>query len=243
MKKIYTLLLAIMLISTATMAQKGLSLGLNGEFTGITIINQNSWGNGHEYDYKFTTGSAFGLDVGYNFTDELGLYSGFGMMTLGQDYTDKYSEIPDGTESDWERTIRLKYNVIPVMLKFTGSETTVNFIGGFGILVAMLKQADQTWTKDGNDWTGDIEDGNSNLGAKDVTNRYESTDIIINLELGARIFFIDNLYMDATINLGYGVKDINAEGWRIPDTGGAYSASHNAYGGIKIGIAYVLFGE
>ena len=238
MIKNYTLFFAFVLILSSSFAQKGLNLGINGQYTGITIVNQNSWGNGHEYDYKLTNGSAFGLDVGYNFSDKIGIYSGFGMMTLGQDYTDSYSEIDGGTSSDWERSLRFKYNVIPIMLKFTGSEMRVNFIGGFGIIYAMMKEAKQTWTKDGVDWNN-----NDDLGNQDVTDRYVKNDIIINMEMGARIFIIDHLYVDALIDFGYGLKDINAEGWHTPDNKGVYNASHNGYGGIKIGIAYVLFGE
>ncbi len=238
MKRIYTLLLAIMLIIPASYAQKGLSLGVNGEYTGITIINQNTWDTGREYDYTFTNAGAFGFDVGYNFTDELGIYSGFGIMTLGQDYTDAYAVVAGGEESNWERTLRFNYHVVPLMFKFTGSENTVNFIGGFGILYAVMKEAEQTWTKDGEPWNNAEGAGNTN-----VTERFNKKDIILNIEFGARIFVMDNLYIDATMNLGYGLTDINDEAWRTPNKDGMYNASHNAYGGIKVGVAYVLFGE
>ena len=247
MKKIYTLLLALMLVLPATYAQKGLSLGLNGEFLGTTIVNQNTWGNGHEYDYDISTGSAFGLDVGYNFNDKIGIYTGFSMMNLGQKYKDTYSTPGTTIESDWSRQLKFKYNVIPIMVKFVGSETTVNFIGGFGISIAMMKEASQIWTKDGadyheifeNEFTGETFD----MGAEDVTERFNKTDIFVNLEMGARIFFMDNLYMDATLNAGYGVKDMNQSDWQMKNKDGEYNPSHNGYIGAKIGIAYVLFGE
>jgi len=232
MKKIYTLALALVLFIPATYSQKGLSLGLNGAFISSTIINQNTWGNGHEYDYKPTFSGSFGFDIGYNFTDHIGIYSGYWFTNLGQNYDDQYEHVP------WERDIQLKYHMVPVMLKFTGSQSRVNFIGGIGVLFAMLKEANQTWTRDGEDWNNE-----GNLGAKDVTSRFESSDIILNLELGARIIIIDNLYLDASLNFGYGLKDINVKEWQIPDSDGEYKASNNAYGGIKLGIAYVLFGK
>lgn len=246
MKKVYTLLLALMFVAPASYAQKGLNIGLNGQYTTISIVNQNAWGNDREYDYAVTTGFAYGFDIGYNFTNEVGIYTGYGMMTLGQDYTDSYR--PDGTDvkSDWERTLRMQYNVIPIMFKFTGDENRVNFIGGFGMLYAMMKSAEQTWTKDGNPYTEFIEmpdDASYELTATDVTDRFEKTDIIVNLELGARIFVLNDLYVDATFNFGYGLKDINASDWQMNNNGGEYNASHNAYGGFKIGVAYILFGE
>lgn len=246
MKKTYTLLLALILILPASYAQKGLNIGLNGQYTAITIVNQNSWGNGHEYDYVVTNGNAFGFDIGYNFTNEVGFYTGFGMMTLGQDYSDLYKAEGSEVDSSWERTLRFKYNVIPIMFKFTGDENRVNFIGGFGMLYAMMKSAEQTWTQDGKPYTEFLERSNGDsyeLTAKDVTDRFEDTDIIVNLELGARIFVLNDLYIDATFNFGYGLKDINTAGWRMNNTDDMYSASHNAYGGFKIGVAYILFGE
>ena len=247
MKKIYTLLLALMLVSTASMAQKGLNIGINGEFLGTTIINQNTWGNGHEYDYDITTGSAFGFDVGYSINDKFGVYTGFGMMNSGQKYHDSYKAAGASTDSDWERQLKFKYNIIPIMFKFTGSEATVNFIGGVGISIAMLKETTQIWTKDGaayheyfvNEFTGETFD----MGAEDVTERFNSSDIFINLEMGARIFIIDNLYVDATLNGGYGVKDINHADWHMINKDGHYKSSHNGFIGVKVGIAYVLFGE
>lgn len=241
MKKIYVLILAFGMLAAVSYGQKGLNLGINGMSLSSSIVNQNTWGNGHEYDYKVSFGSSFGFDAGYNFNDNIGLYSGFWMMNLGQSYTDSYDN------SSWERKLKFKYNVIPIMFKFTGSESRVNFIGGVGILYAMMSKAEQTWTKDGaayselfeNSITGKTFD----IGATDVTDRYEKNDIILNLELGARIVIIENLYIDATLNFGYGIKDINAVEWQIPDSDGVYSPSHNAYGGFKVGVAYVLFGE
>ena len=241
MKRFYTLFLALTFIITASYAQKGLSLGANGAVTGIAILNQNTWGVGAEYDFLTTFSGSYGVDVGYNFTDNLGLYTGFWFMTFGQDYKDSY----DG--SIWERGLRFKYNVIPIMFKYTGSQAKVNFVGGIGILYAMMNQSDQTWTMDGSDFHEIGETINSkeefDLGASDVTDRYTKNDIILNLELGARIIVIENLYIDASLNFGYGLTDINDPDYHFVNKDGNYDPSHNAYVGFKVGMAYVLFGE
>ena len=251
MKKLYTLLFAMLLISSASFAQKGLNIGLNGSYNAVTIVNQNTWGASNssgdiqEYDYDLTFGTGFGLDVGYNFNDDLGIYSGFRTMSMGNNYHDSYTW--SGKESEFDRKLKLSYNIIPITFKFTGSQSTVNFIGGVGVLIAMMKEAEQTWTKDGgqyseiymNEFTKEPYD----IGATDVTDRFNSTDIILNLELGARIFIIDNLYVDATMNFGYGLMDINHKDWQMKNADGEYKASHNAFAGAKIGVAYVLFGE
>jgi len=242
MKRFFTLLLVLSLLVPAAFAQKGLQVGANGMGLTPFITNTNMWGSGDDSDIKITFSRSFGFDAGYNFTDNLGLYTGFWFMNLGQDYTDSFNG------SDYTRDIRLKYNMIPIMFKFTGNESRVNFIGGFGILYAMLSEAEQIWQKDGNDFstsaTGeDINGEEFTYTSKNVTSRFEKNDIILNFELGARIMIIDNLYADATLNFGYGLKDINAEAFRIPNSDGAYTASHNAYGGFKVGVAYVLFGD
>lgn len=236
MKRLFTLTLLLALLIPASYAQKGLQLGGNFMYLSSSIINQNTWGNDREYDYALTTNTSFGLDVGYNFNDKFGLYTGYWMMNLGQNYTDDYDN------STWERNLLLKYNVIPVMLKFTGTDTRVNFMGGFGILYAMMNEAEQTWLRDGNQYL-EFGENEIDITAKDVTSRYEKNDIFINLELGARIVIIENLYVDATLNFGYGLKDINAADWQTPNGDGVYTASHNVYGGIKVGVAYTLFGD
>lgn len=242
MKRLFTLLLVLSLLAPVAFAQKGLHVGANGMGLTPFITNTNMWGPEDPFDIKVTFSRSFGFDAGYNFTDNLGIYTGFWFMNMGQDYTD------DINGTNYTRDIILKYNMIPIMLKFTGSESRVNFIGGFGILYAMLSEAEQIWRKDGNEFTnsGTSEDLNGDefiYTAKNVTSRFEKNDIILNFELGARIMIIDNLYADATLNFGYGIKDINAEAFRIPDSDNTYTASHNAYGGFKVGVAYVLFGD
>lgn len=242
MKRFFTLLLVLSLLVPAAYAQKGLQVGANGMGLTPFITSTNMWGSGSDYDIALTFSRSFGFDAGYNFTDNLGVYSGFWFMNLGQNYSDEING------SDYTRDIKLKYNMIPIMVKFTGTDSRVNFIGGFGILYATLSEAEQYLTKDGKDWstsaTGEDMSGNEfSYTSKNVTSRFEKNDIILNFELGARIVIIDNLYADATLNFGYGLKDINAEAFRIPNTDNAYTASHNAYGGFKIGVAYVLFGD
>jgi len=251
MKKLYILFIAIALISSTSFAQKGLNIGLNGSYNAVSIVNQNTWGasneNGdvQEYDFDLTFGAGFGFDIGYNFDDKLGVYTGFRMMDLGNDYHDSYNW--NGKDSKFDRKLKLSYNVIPVTFKFTGSKSTVNFIGGIGVLIAMMNKAEQTWTIDEEPYSAEYFNESTDkvydVAATDVTDRFNSLDFIMNLELGARIFLIDNLYIDATMNFGYGLTDINHEDWHMINADGEYKASHNAFAGAKIGIAYVLFGE
>lgn len=237
MKKLLTLILMGLFFIPATYAQKGLQLGVNYMYLSSNIVYQNVWGVGEIYDYKLTNKSSYGIDVGYNFTEKMGIYTGFWMTQSGQDYTDDY----DGY--NWERQISLNYNIIPVMMRFSNSLNRINFLGGVGVSFAFLSKAEQKWTRDGNDVTIYPEEGDYNIADPDVTDRFESSDIFLNIELGARIFILDELYVDATFFGAYGVKDINAADWQTPNKDGDYNGSHNAFGGIKMGVAYILFGE
>jgi hypothetical protein len=247
MKKILTLVLMGMMLIPASYAQKGLQLGANFGYYSSNIVNQNIWGLGREYDYELSMKPSFGFDVGYNFNEKMGIYTGFWRNNLGQNYVDEY-EMGDLTAmSNWERSLDFKYNMIPVMLRFSNSLNTVNFLGGIGMSFAFLSEATQEWTVDGKTYSDIIEnpitDKEFDVAATDVTDRYESSDIFLNVELGARIFFMEELYMDVSFFGGYGLKDINAAEWQIGNTDGEYNASHNAFGGLKIGVAYVLFGD
>ena len=238
MKQLLSLLFFAILIPLSH-AQKGLNVGANFMALNTNIVNQNTWGNGREYDYSVTFNTSFGIDVGYGISDHMGIYTGYWFTTLGQDYKDSYSG------SEWERKLELKYNMIPVMLKFNGTESKVNFLGGVGVVFASLKEANQEWLRDGEAYSQNITVGGKtfDLGATDVTDRFAKSDIMINLDLGARILLGEKLFLDVTANFGYGFKDINAEDWQIVNGSGEYDPSHNAFGGLKIGLAYILFGK
>jgi len=240
MKKLITLFCIVAGLQTMQ-AQKGLVVGANFMPMWSNIINQDTWGNGREYDYLPTFRTSFGLDVGYNISDHFGLYTGYWFTNLGQDYEDAYSS------SEWERRLTLKYNIIPLMAKFNATGSTFNFIAGAGILFANLSEAEQEWLRDGNTFSQIIYNPftmeNFELGAPDVTERFADSDIFINLEMGARIIFSEKLFLDAALNFGYGLKDINNEDWQIENNSGIYDPSHNAFLGLRLGLAYVFLGD
>ena len=240
MKSILTTFFVLTTLMMAQ-AQKGLHLGANFMAISTNIINQNTWGIGREYDYEFTLNTSYGLDVGYAFSDQFGIYSGYWFTTLGQDYSDNYQG------SDWERSLKLKYNFIPVMFKFTSTKAKVNFLGGAGILIGTLKSAEQEWLQDGQPYVDDIynpiAEENFNPGEEDVTERFNKSELMLNFDLGGRILLGNNLRMDLTLNMGYGLGDINAEDWQLDNPDGDYELSRNAFGGIKLGLVYVLFGK
>ena len=63
MKRLFTLAIFAFL-ALHGYAQKGFTIGANVMPLNTNIINQNTWGNGREYDYKPTYNFSFGVDVG-----------------------------------------------------------------------------------------------------------------------------------------------------------------------------------
>jgi len=92
MKKIYTSLVAVLLFACIpAIAQKGLYFGLAGTIQSTWITNQNNYGL-PEMDYKTSFGGAGNLNVGYDFTNHLGIKIEVGYGKFGQKYTDKMGD-------------------------------------------------------------------------------------------------------------------------------------------------------
>ncbi len=223
MKRIITILL--LSISTYAFAQKGLHLGASGSFNTVWIVNQNAYG-GEEYDYTLKTGGGAGIDAGYNFTNHLGVFTGFKFANQGQSYE-------SSKNTGQTRDISLKYNYIPLLFRFTGGSSKVKFYAQAGPQFGFISDANYTF-----------EDPNTassfTLGIKE---RFTKNDNGINFGLGANIDIITNLYISAGMDFFYSFNDINDEDFHIPDSSGVYEASKNATGGLRIGVHYILFGE
>ena len=80
------------------------------------------------------------------------------------------------------------------------------------------------------------------IGESDITERYNSLDVMLRLDFGVDIVLSKSLFINAGITTAYGLMDINATDWQNPlnITGYAYNPSHNLYGGINVGINYTL---
>lgn len=254
MKKIFLTLIGLFIILSSIFSQKGLNISIEGSMLNTGITNQNTWSQ-HEFFEKPTLGNKFVLELGYNITNEWGVYTGFGIMTLGQNYK-RDPETIDGSailitsNSSWEREISLNYLMVPIMFKIIKPGNKVDFIGGGGVQFAFLYQADQLLMLNGSEYnttvgvlTGgvvitdsiiyQIPGGQYTLSSwadKDVTNRFKTLDIILNLEAGARFPFREKLYLDLLFTVAHGFRDIDLETMKMYNE----KSSHNIYAGIKL---------
>lgn len=222
MKKLLTALFII--ISSFAFAQKGLHLGASGNLNTVWIVNQNAYG-GEEYDYTLKTGAGAGLNVGYNLTDHIGVFTGFKFSNQGQSY--------ESSKNTGEtRDISLRYNYIPLLVRFTGGSSSVKFYAQAGPQFGFISNA--TYEYDGptiDPIKGDIKD------------RFNSGDNGVNFGIGANIDITSKIYINAGLDLFYSFNDINEEKFHIPDSSGVYEPSKNATGGLNIGVHYILFGK
>ncbi len=232
-------ILAMILISGTLPAQKQLCFGLS--LTGLTsvITNQNNYGLDFELDYVATFGGCGNVNIGFDFNKRVGLKTEIGFTKLGQ----KYKGTHDG--SAYQRNIRLNYLQIPLMFKYIGKGDAVNFYLMAGPQCNLLLSASQQYLKDGAvfDYYHTLPDSSQTIlvGQQSITGRYNSLDIMGRIDLGAEIRVASNLFLNVGMTMAYGIIDINAPDWQIPDySSGEYHSSHNIYGGINFGINYML---
>jgi hypothetical protein len=245
LRTLITLVLVTVALSTVT-AQKAkhFEVGLLGGYGSSWIINQNNYGL-PEMDYDYYYGGGFSIQGGYNFTDNMGLFTEVGMLNSGQSYKDTWEHNAEIT-----RTIDMKYLNIPVFFKYTVGESRARFRLLVGPQFSFLQKADQEYTingtpmpdnplfyrtdKDGNDFF---------VGETDIKDRFNSLDIALVLDLGVDIFLMEDiLYLSLAARMYYGLTDINADAYQINNYDGNYDPSHRAGGVLYLGVNYIIGG-
>jgi len=255
MKKIILLCSFILLIGIqVSNAQKGKEVifGLGGAFTSTWIVNQNFYGE-PELDYAPKTGYAISLNLGYDFTEKIGVATELQYSMQGQKYSGKQkwtgSEVTPVIYdfNPVDRNIKLAYFNLPIFFKYrfgTGN-TRFRFMAGpqFGFLMDATQEFDRTSTNgvptstsvlDKNGVRFDVTDSN-------IKDRIENMDISIAVDVGADISLSDQFYVNAGLRLNYGFKDLNTDPYQIQKHDGTdYAPSNNLWGGVYFGINYRL---
>ncbi len=243
MKKYLVIVAAVIMISSLnSFGQKGKELvfGVGGAITSVWIQNQNFYGE-TEIDYAPKMGYALTLNFGYNFTEKISAITEFQYSMQGQKYEQKKSS--SGPNYDTKRDINLQYFNIPVFFKYSFGSSTTKFRVMLGPQFSFLNEATQTYTRDGKTIGTTQTDLNGNTFVTDATNiknRFENFDIGIAVDLGADIYLSKKFFINAGLRVNYGFKDINDPAYRLKDSSGEYSPSHNAWGGLYFGINYIL---
>lgn len=234
MKRITVTFFVIALATFNSSAQKGFHAGIGGNYNTVWIINQNSYSE-PEYDYKLDMGGAFRLDVGYNFSNHIGIQTGFTSFKGGQKYEDSHG-------TGILREVKMSYSGIPIQFKLIGGESKVKFYFLVGPQISFLSKAELTGAYS-------VSDPSTLTNGKV---RFEKNNSGLCFGLGADISLTDFLYLNAGMSFLYGFSDINAATgsgadsylgttWRFPSPNtGTYEKSNLANGGFSVGVHYLI---
>jgi hypothetical protein len=237
MKRSYLLLLSfsLLVLSGPLAAQSQLYFGANGSILSTWTTNQMNYGK-PDMDYKLTFNPSGNINIGYDFNKNFGLILAPGYAVLGQKYEDVIND------TAYSRRVSMGYVVIPLMFKFRTTGDVARFYAMAGPQFNLLVKAKQDYFKNDDISTEQVYNQNLNdwvkVGQEEITDQFESFDIMARFEVGAEFTIIDNLFLTAGISMAYGLMDINAPDWQMENADGEYNPSHNLYGGLTFGINY-----
>jgi len=237
-KTLFFVIFVSLFASGALMSQKQLYFGVAGTGLSSSITNQNNYGLPFEMDYKVAFGGSVNVNIGFDFSKHAGLKLEIGYTKLGQKYQDTYKD------TVYTRDINLYYLQIPLMFKYRTGGAVAKFYIMAGPQFNFLLSAKQKYYKHNEIFDENFTPANFTkpilIGQETITDRYNSLDIMGRLDLGIDIIIVKSLLLNVGLTMAYGFTDINGADWKIKDHTGNYNASHNVYGGINLGINYLL---
>jgi len=237
MKRFYFALLALlMLAGFPVLAQRGLYFGIAGTIQSTWITNQNNYGL-PEMDYKTTFGGAGNLNIGYDFTNHLGVKIEVGYGKFGQKYTDTKGD------SVFSREIKLNHLMIPILFKYRTGGAIAKFYVAIGPQFDMLLSAKQSYLMNGANYDTTLETVSGEkfaVGKEEIKERFSSMDVFARMDLGIDITLLRHILIEFGLKVGYGLMDLNSSDYHLKDHSGAYHPSHNIFGGLTLGLNYRL---
>lgn len=116
-----TFLVIALFMSSNIFAQKGLEITA-GFTPGVSfILNDEDFAEGPKLDIQPTFSYQAGLTLGYNFSEKIGLATGIGLASLGQNYTTSFDNTADDDQIKFDR--KITYIRIPLLLRVGGDPT------------------------------------------------------------------------------------------------------------------------
>ena len=239
------LLATALFFASNSLAQQGLEFTV-GYTPGVSfILNDQDFAEGEQLNFTATYGSQFGLTVGYNFSDFVGVATGFGLASINQNYVTDFENVSD--QNTFNR--RLSYIRIPLLLRVGGDPTR-----GAGAYFRIGPHFDFLTVATGeyNDNNGLIQGrtetnyrDQQDLGGNDLT-VFEQTVVGVTIEIGGRIRISDVMGVLVAFHLESSLT--NPEGtdarFFFPSDGTILNPTRdrawNIMPGLHIGFQYVL---
>ena len=203
---------------------KGLHVAAVYQLHSKWISKQNTYESfgKNKLSYTFGLGNAYGLAVGYDFSSIFGMQIEYiAQSEHGQDYEEIIKK------KVVKKSMALNYTQFPLLFKlkssrmsgFTNKPLVINYLAG--IQYGVLKSAQLT----------------VNNQSMDISNRFLHTDFAAIFGVETDVFLSHRLFFSSGIRFEYGLKDINAEGWKMQNAG----KSQNILSGISFGLHYMVF--
>ena len=249
MMRNFVLIVAALFFAGHSFAQQGLELTL-GYTPGLSfILNDDDFAEGDDLNFQATYGSHFGLTVGYNFTDFIGVATGFGFASINQNYITDF----DGRSRDEQNTFnrRTSYIRIPVLFRVGGDFTRgASAYFRIGPHFDLLTSAEGDYNFNGGILAGsstytNYRDVNRPLSSEDAE-VYQSLVIGVTMEIGGRIRINDAMGILVAFHLESSL--VNPEGtdarFFFPNDGALVDPERqqawNIMPGLTVGFQYVL---
>lgn len=239
------LLVVVLLVTTYTYAQKGLEIGV--QFTpGVSlIINDEDFAEGDDLNFKGSFGYNVGLNLGYNFTDGIGLSSGVLFSQTRQNYVTDYDNRTKSEQNTFYR--QLSYIRIPVLFRFSGdvtSQTSAFFRIGphFDLLSAAKYEYDDKSIFD-LDRSYNMRDYKDILGNERKI--YKNFVVGLTLEMGGIVRISESMGIFFMLHLEGSLTNTEDEesGYVYPSSGFPNyerAQAFNVMGGLTVGYNYVI---
>lgn len=220
-----------MLMSVPAFSQAGLEVGGFVMPQSVWIFNKDDSDQNARLDYVPTYTFAYGAELGFNFSDAIGIQTGLIISKQGQDYdSDGSGSFASPLPISWvgtERSVELTYLKIPFLLKFNSNpDAGTAFLFKIGPQLAFLTNADS-------DVDG-VAESFSGFTLKDL---YEGNYISAVMSIGARFTLAESLFLNTSFRFDASLGDVEDK-------------EQNAYwpsdrpegravtGGFQVGVSY-----
>jgi len=171
--------------------QKGLEFGAFVQPQTHWILNAQDKDAGEAMVAKLPYSMGIGINVGYNFTDFLGVRTGLTYTTQGQDYINRL------TEPDTSFAIDLKYLKVPLFVKLnTGISSKVSFMVMGGPQVGLLTTAEYVWDDD---------------KPEDISENYNNFELSVSAAGGLQVNMDDGSTLNFLLRAEYSLNNIEIE--------------------------------
>lgn len=237
-------------------AQKAFHFGAMANFSNPWILNQNNFGTldgfnntfarGSELDYTITLGGGFGVIGGYNISKRHGIEFALFYDKCGQKYHGNiYQETNMSTNFPVEvkRNVKLNYLKLPILYKFElvpkrrSMTKKVNYFFEVGPQVAYLLSVYE-------DVVIDYPGIPNNLAGVPESDKFRKVDVGLAINNGIQYHLNKNLFFSTSLNLYFGLIDINGKVIRDLDyfsnNDVKYRPSTSFNAAINFGIHYLF---